>query len=471
MKRRVAMVLVGSLAFIAAAPARAEESPAREAEEAPRRSYTIEQAVTDSLANHPRIRASVAEEGAFEARIDETRTRRLPNVGVSAQLNRSTGNTVPGAFAPLAGFVPVAGPVRGKTLDDGVWESGASLWGTWDVLAVTRQAAAVDAALAGRSEAAALSAARRLEVAYRAADAFLVLLAAEEGARAARASVERAQVLATVTKSLVDQTLRPGADAARADAELAGARTALARAEQGVEMRRAQLAEAVGNPSLRVEASPGALLAPVNGIAARATTAPSPGQPDIAVGDAAIARAAQAVRLVDVEYLPRVDFVAALWTRGSGLFQSPASGLVPDTANWMAGVNVTWSLLDIPALRARARVADASHAVAVAKRDEVALAVAGQLATSTAVLRGSLNVARQTPAALASARVAEQQAAARFKTGLSPVVDVADAQRLLAQAEIDEAVARLEVRRALLLLARASGDLGPFFAQSRSGEP
>jgi hypothetical protein len=49
------------------------------------------------------------------------------------------------------------------------------------------------------------------------------------------------------------------------------------------------------------------------------------------------------------------------------------------------------------------------------------------------------------------------------------VVDVADAQRVLAQAEIDDAVARLEVRRALLLFSRASGDLGPFLAQSRSG--
>jgi hypothetical protein len=42
---------------------------------------------------------------------------------------------------------------------------------------------------------------------------------------------------------------------------------------------------------------------------------------------------------------------------------------------------------------------------------------------------------------------------------------------VLAQAEIDDAVARLEVRRAQLLLARASGDLGPFFAQARSGRP
>jgi outer membrane protein TolC len=78
-------------------------------------------------------------------------------------------------------------------------------------------------------------------------------------------------------------------------------------------------------------------------------------------------------------------------------------------------------------------------------------------------------VAQQTPPALASAKAAEQQALARYQSGLAPVFDVADADRVLAQAEIDDAVARLEVRRALLLLARASGDLGPFLAHARSG--
>jgi outer membrane protein TolC len=441
---------------------------ADEAPEPAARAYSVEQAVTDALANHPRLRASVAEEAAAEARVDEAKTARLPDLGVSAQVNRSTGNTVPGAFFPTTGFAPIAGPTRGKSLDEGVWQSGASLWGTWDALSLTRQAAAVDVALASRTEASAATSARRLEVAYRAADAFIVLLEAQEAVRGARASVERARVLATVTRSLVDQSLRPGADAARAEAELAAAQTSLARAEQAREVRRALLAEAVGNPALVVDASPGGLLAPTDGIAARAS-APSPTHPDIAQSNAAVTRAAEAQHLVDVEYLPRVDLVAALWTRGSGLFQSPASGLVPDTANWAAGAAVTWSVLDIPTIRARARTAAASHGVALARRDEAYVAVASQLTTSTAVLRGSLNVAKQTPVTLASARAAEQQAVARFKTGLTPVVDVADAQRLLAQAEVDDAVARLEVRRALLLLARASGDLGPFMAQSRSG--
>ena len=443
---------------------------ADEGAEAAARPYTLDQAVADALSNHPRLRASVAEEGAAEARIDEAKTARLPDVGVSAQLNRSTGNTVPGAFFATAGFAPIAGPTRGKSLDEGVWQTGASLWATWDVLSLTRQAAAIDVALASRVEASAATSARRLEVAYRAADAFVVLLEAQEAMRAARASLDRAQVLSTVTRSLVEQALRPGADGARADAELAAAQTSLARAEQARELRRALLAEAVGNPALHVEATPGGLLAPIDGIATRAA-APSTAHPDIVQSNAGVTRATQAQELVAVAYLPRVDLVAALWTRGSGLFQSPAGGLVPDAANWAAGATVTWSFLDIPSIRARARTAAATRDVAVARRDEAYLAVAGQLATSTAVLRGSLRVAKQTPATLAAARTAEQQAAARFKTGLAAVNDVAEAERVLTQAEIDDAIARLEVRRALLLLARASGDIGPFMAQSRAGGP
>lgn len=43
------------------------------------------------------------------------------------------------------------------------------------------------------------------------------------------------------------------------------------------------------------------------------------------------------------------------------------------------------------------------------------------------------------------------------------VLDVADAERLLTQAEVDNAVARVNVRRAMLLVSRVAGDLEPFF--------
>jgi hypothetical protein len=49
-------------------------------------------------------------------------------------------------------------------------------------------------------------------------------------------------------------------------------------------------------------------------------------------------------------------------------------------------------------------------------------------------------------------------------------VEVADAERLLTQAEVNDAVARLQVLRADLLVARAAGDLEPFLARVRGYE-
>jgi outer membrane protein len=463
-RRRVFTALTGCLSlgcvFGATTPIHAQTREAT--------TYTLEAAVAEALATHPRLAESRANQRAAESRVDEAQDQLWPAVGVSGEINRSTGNTPPGAFYPAPGFVPTSGAPRAKSLDSGFWQTGASLWAAWDALSLSRQAAAIDVALAGRTQAKATTDANRLKVAYQAADAFLLLLEANEATRAVSANVQRAQVLVTATKPLVIQNLRPGVDEARAEAELANAETQLARAEQTREARRAELAESIGHAGTRVEAVLGSLADSVDRLAIPAERQLA-NHPLVVEAAAATSRAAESRRLIDVEYLPRLDLVAALWMRGSGLYGSPADGVVPDIANWAAGAIVTWSILDIPAIQARARAAQAEYAAAISRRDEAVLSVSGQLARAKAVVEGAMRVAQQTPAALASARAAERQALARYQSGLAPVVDVADAQRVLLQTEIDDAVARLEVRRALLLFSRASGDLGPFLAQSRLG--
>jgi outer membrane protein TolC len=437
------------------------------------RAMTLDQAVGFALEHHPRLFASVAAEKSAEARIDLARVERLPRGGVTAQLNRSTGNTAPGAFFATPGVPPIAGAPRGRTFDSGAWQTGLGAWASWDALALWRQAAAIDQALAGRAQAGAARELARLEVGYAAADAFVLLLEAQEAVHAAEATIARAKTVEAVVKTLVEQSLRPGADAARVDAELAAAHTQGARAAQAVAVRRQLLAEALGDASGSVEATGGALLSPL-GFEPRSPVADAPApaapvHPRVAVEVAALARAEAARATVSAQYLPRVELVASLWARGSGYFGSAAEGLAPDIPNWAAGAVVSWDLLELPLVKARAAAADAEREGASSRRDEAALAVASQLAQASALLEGARVVAEQAEVALKSARAAEAQTLARFKTGLSSVVEVADAQRLLAQAELDEAVARLEVRRAQLLLARAGGDLAPFLAAARGG--
>src|SRR5437667_9944403 len=79
-----------------------------------------------------------------------------------------------------------------------------------------------------------------------------------------------------------------------------------------------------------------------------------------------------------------------------------------------------------------------------------------------AVLEGSRKIAADTPVQLSAANAATQQATARYQSGLGNIIDVADAQRLLTQAEIDDALARLGVWRGMLGVAIAAGDIQPF---------
>jgi outer membrane protein TolC len=198
--------------------------------------------------------------------------------------------------------------------------------------------------------------------------------------------------------------------------------------------------------------------------------------PALLESDAAVVAAQKLQRATRLEYLPRIELAAALWARGSG-FPDPAPdgppsgahGLSPDTPNWAAGINFAWPILGMIGTRARARAEEANVQAATARRATLGDLVDAQLLSAAAIADGARRVAAQTPIAVTAARAAETQATARYKSGLATVLEVAEAQRLLTDAEIQDAEARLGVWSALLLAARAAGDLGPFLAMA--GEP
>ena len=85
---------------------------------------------------------------------------------------------------------------------------------------------------------------------------------------------------------------------------------------------------------------------------------------------------------------------------------------------------------------------------------------------AVATLQGGRRVAANTPVQVSAARTATQQATARYQSGLGNIDAVAEAQRLLTQSEIDDALARLSVWRGLLGVAVAAGDVQPFVVEA-----
>jgi outer membrane protein TolC len=135
--------------------------------------------------------------------------------------------------------------------------------------------------------------------------------------------------------------------------------------------------------------------------------------------------------------------------------------------NWAVGASVSFPAFDFFSVNARKRVELQNELAESAHYDRTIQALTTQDAKARALMKAATDIARNTPIERQAATAGESQARARYQNGLASVIEVAEAQRLLAQAEADDAVARLGVWRALLATAQAHGDLAPFLEKLR----
>lgn len=426
---------------------------------------TLPQAVAQAVARYPAVTASLEQVAAATAGIDLARTAYLPRADFLGQLNRATRNNIFGLMLPQSVIPSMSGPVLGTNNFTNVWGSATGLLVSWEPLDFGLRRANVRAAESSRARAEAGVGVTRFQVGAAAADSYLTLLASQQTVIAARAGVDRAQILLQVTDSLVQSGLRPGADAARARAELAFAETQLIQTEQAVEVARAALADLLGVPAEQVSANAG----PLSGDPPPVDPAPGAlaGHPLAQAQNAVVQEAQSLEHALDRSYYPRFYLQGSAYGRGSGANTDGTTGgafagFGPTAQNWAVGLAVTFPAMDLPSLHAREQAQIHQERAATAQYNRILQDLESQQEQAQAKLRGARRVARNTPVELDAARAAEQQAQARYKSGLGNIVEVAEAERLLTQAEIDDALAKLSVWRALLGVAAAQGDLQPF---------
>jgi outer membrane protein len=129
-------------------------------------------------------------------------------------------------------------------------------------------------------------------------------------------------------------------------------------------------------------------------------------------------------------------------------------------------IHVTFSVMELATTRAREAAQAATIRAQAARSEQIVTELRARWNMALAQLHGAREVAENTPVQVSAARAATQQGTARYESGLGTIDQVAEAQRLLTQAEIDDALAHLSVWRALLGLATAAGDLQPFVMEA-----
>jgi outer membrane protein TolC len=185
---------------------------------------------------------------------------------------------------------------------------------------------------------------------------------------------------------------------------------------------------------------------------------------------AVIAQQQSQLKALQRTYYPQFFVQGLAAARGTGMLSDGSrlgglNGLAPTTQNYGVGLTVTFPAMDRFAIREQETMQAANIRAGQAQYQVVTTNLQAQFNAALATLAGARRVAANTPVEVSSAQTAFQQATARYQSGLAPIDDVAQAQRLLVQAQIDDALARLNVWRAKLQVATARGDIQPFLAE------
>jgi outer membrane protein len=442
---------------------------AHAAESSETRTMSLAEALQYAHAHQPSLRAAYARLDAVRADADVTRSSWYPTVVGTAQLLATTTNNTTGSYLGVPGFDnPRVSATRAESPSTAsLAPSPSTLIGAgvrqevFDFGRITARAAADD--LRADSERFSVEAAK-LVVDYDVEETYFAVYTAQAVLTASDKAYERSAVHRDLARAGVDSGLRRPIELTRAEATLDRYELGRIRARRGVAVAESVFAAAVGLPESRLGIS-GAPPMPqdapsLNGALEAATSR----NPDLLAASARVRAREGQVRAIETESRPNLFAAGAISGNAGGALPSsgaaaPDHGLLPIVPNWDAGLVIAWPLFDatVKARTDRARVEeDVARADSEVLRQRV-LAAVEQAYVEVGAARDALPVLRHS----VEAAVANyDQASARFDVGMGNAVELADAEELRTDTEIQLALGTFE-------LARTRAILGRLMAESR----
>lgn len=401
--------------------------------------------MAEGLANAPDVTMAAARYRKAAALAEQAGAARLPTLDVAGQVGLQKQSTNMGFPEAIRDLIPSGWNDGGKVTASLGFD--LDLWG--------RNRAALAAATSEREAAAIDARQAALVLTSGIASAYVDLgrLFAERDVRE-----REAEAAGQWTRLLADRRangLETRGSVAQGQARAAGARAALAAADEALALRRNQIAALVGAGPDRGLALTRPTLAWTDAPAlpADVTTELVGHRPDVAAARARAEAAARRIRVARADFFPAVRLDALFGVQSLGL------DLLFDKASTMGSVGPAFSLPIFRGgeLRGRYRGAEADYDLAVANYNATVLRAYQQTADAWTSSRLAAQRLGEGRAALAASQDAHDVALARYKAGLATYLDVLQVEDALLAAKL--AVAGLEagVRSADIALIRALG--------------
>jgi outer membrane protein len=423
---------------------------------------TIAEALTYAHAHQPAIRAALSRVSERTAEAEIPTGQWLPKVTASAQIFAMTANNTTGTYVapdfmdiPRIGATPATATGRLSPYASTFVGAGL-LQEIFDFGRIGAQRAAADAQVSVERHVADTS---RLDIDFGVEEAFFSVLAAKGIVRAADEAYTRSLVHRDLAKRGVDSGLRSPIELTRAEADLARYDVGRVRARGGLAVSQNVLAASVGatDPALDTAAEPPqpSEMPALHDALALAEQR----DPRLAAALAQLKGSEERARAIGAELRPDLSGTATISGRAGGAQPSSGpipsgDGWLPDVPNWDAGLILTWPFFDGVVLARR----DAAVADEQVRRDEIDTARL-QMVAQVRETYEQVQVSRSAVTALENsvvvARANWEQADARFRAGIGNAVELADAEAVRTNAEIQLALGQFELERTRAAFGRA----------------
>lgn len=438
----------------------------------PPSAVSIRQAVQVALRNYPSIAQKQFKLRAAKANITLARTQYLPNLNMDLQESGVTPNRIASVVMNnVSGFdtVPVdAGPSANSSTMKPSLNSLQGLNLNWLVIDGGLRHANDNFAYADARTARADVNLTKLDVAFAAADAFLDAVAAKQVIRSTTAALEHMEAAKLRAKTLVSEGLKPGVEAADWDYEVSKAKIGLINAERDTRLALVGLAEKMGIASHDIDVISNPLIRRPNAPIKENSATDLNAHPLAMFKTAEVMRWRAKQDLLDKAYRPHLWLNSSLWGKGNSSNSTinpitpVAAGLLPQAFNYMVGVSLSFPFMEYFPLKAQIAMAHSNEQAAKADYDLAMQILEKKDARARILLAQARKVADETPNLVDAARVREIKEQKRYSTGLTNMVSLAAAEKGLAEAEVTDALAQIDVWRAILSLSYVQGDLRPF---------
>ena len=436
--------------------------------------YSLSAAIDTAVKNFPTLRHAQASYSRTGAQVSLARTAYLPSLDVLAQEIRTTTNNIAGTIFPQPlNVIPTqTGPANDTSSMKSVFANDYGVNFSWLLYDWGQRHSSVTVARSQQATANATIKLTELDVAAAAAEAYLSNVEAKETIKAQQATVDRMQAWNLIVHTLVDKGLRPGVDSARADADLSNAKILLIDAERTSELASVDLAETMGIAGVTVGIDDRPWIRRPHAEVVFRANAPET-HPLALLRNAEVNTAHAQIIQVEKQYRPRLWLHSGVWARGSGVridSHPVVDGTLPQNANYVAGFGIDFPILNYYPIKAKERIARDTEAAEQANYDLAIQVITQKNARARVLLNNARRVADETPILVNAARENEVKAAERYRVGLANVLEVAEAQRILQSATVQDSVAQVRIWRAILSAAYAQGDVKPFLELVRTAE-